>query len=78
MPSAGLLPVNLEYSNLQLPEHVDESIRRVVLFKETGDAVRPPIHNGDRIGYVIAVGDTQTAAEEIADRYVQDALVILK
>jgi hypothetical protein len=30
------------------------------------------------IGYVIAVGDTQTAAEEIADRYVQDTLVILK
>src|ERR1017187_1581943 len=64
--------------SIQLPECVDESIRRVVLFKEAGDAVRPPIHNGNRIGYVIAVGDTQTAAEEIADRYVQDALVILK
>ena len=64
--------------SIQLPEHVDESIRRVVLFKETGDAVRPPIHNGDRIGYVIAVGDTQKAAEEIADRYVQDARVILR
>jgi hypothetical protein len=61
-----------------LPECVDESIRRVVLFKEAGDAVRPPIHNGDRIGYVIAVGDTQTAAEEIADRYVKDTLVTLK
>jgi predicted ATP-grasp superfamily ATP-dependent carboligase len=64
--------------SIQLPEHVDESIRRVVLFKEAGDAVRPPIHNGDRIGYVIAVGDTQSAAEEIADRYVRDTLVILK
>jgi biotin carboxylase len=64
--------------SIQLPECVDESIRRVVLFKEAGDAVRPPIHNGDRIGYVIAVGDTQTAAEEIADRYVKETLVTLK
>ena len=64
--------------SIRLPENVDESIRRVVLFKEPGDAVRPPIHNGDRIGYVIAVGDTQAAAEEIADRYVQNALVNLK
>jgi biotin carboxylase len=64
--------------SIQLPEHVDESIRRVVLFKESGDAVRPPIHNGDRIGYVVAVGETQSAAEAIADRYVQDTRVMLK
>lgn len=64
--------------SIQLPKEFDESIRRVVLFKEPGDAVRPPIHNGDRIGYVIAVGDTQTVAEEMADRYVQDAVVTLK
>ena len=64
--------------SIQLPKEFDESIRRVVLFKEPGDAVRPPIQNGDRIGYVIAVGDTQAAAEEIADRYVRDAVVTLK
>jgi biotin carboxylase len=64
--------------SIQLPDHVDESVRRVVLFKESGDAIRPPIHNGDRIGYVIAVGDTQSAAEAIADRYVLDTRVVLK
>lgn len=64
--------------SIQLPDCIDDSIRRVVLFKESGDVVRPPLHNGDRIGYVIAVGDTQAAAEKIADRYVQDTLVILK
>jgi biotin carboxylase len=64
--------------SVQLPEHVDESVRRVVLFKESGDAVRPPIHNGDRIGYVIVVGDTQTAAEAIADRYVKTTRVVLE
>jgi biotin carboxylase len=64
--------------SIELPEQLDESVRRVVLFKEPGDAVRPPIHNGDRIGYVIAVGQSQAASEEIAERYVQDVLVILQ
>jgi biotin carboxylase len=65
-------------ASIQLPEALDEAVRRVVLFKESGDAVRPPVHNGDRIGYVIAVGGTQAAAEAIADRCVGDAQIILE
>jgi biotin carboxylase len=64
--------------SVELPEHVDPSIRRVVLFKEFGDAVRAPLHNGDRIGYVIAVGSTQAAAEQVADQYVQNSVIHLQ
>lgn len=69
---AGLL------HSVELPEHVDPSIRRVVLFKERGDAVRAPLHNGDRIGYVIAIGCTQAGAEQVADQYVRNSVVHLQ
>jgi biotin carboxylase len=64
--------------SVELPTDLDPSIRRVVLFKACGDAVRPPVNNGDRIGYVIAVGNTQAAAEQMADQYVQDSAVHLQ
>jgi biotin carboxylase len=61
-----------------LPEYVDPSIRRVVLFKASGDTVRYPINNGDRIAYVIAVGSTQAAAEQVANSYVENSVVHLQ
>ncbi len=61
--------------NIKLPEHTDPLVRRVALFKESGDDVRPPITNGDRLGYVIAVGKTQKSAENLADSYVRDTHV---
>ena len=63
---------------VRLPERPDPLVRRVVLLKEQGASVRPPISNGDRIGYVIAVGQTPEAAEELADKYVRDTLVELQ
>ena len=64
--------------NIRLPEPTDPMVRRVTLFKAPGDDVRPPINNGDRLGYVIAVGKTQEAAEQLADRYVKDTHVELR
>jgi biotin carboxylase len=63
---------------MNLPDPIDPAVRRVVLFKSKGCAVHPPINNGDRIGYVIAVGQTQAAAEMIADRFVQNCEVQLR
>ena len=63
---------------VRLPQHADPRVRRVALFKEQGDAVRPPMSNGDRIGYVIAVGKTRGDAEQLADGYVRDTLVELR
>jgi len=65
-------------ASIDAPERADESICRVVIFKAPGDPVRPPINNGDRIGYVIAVCNTQAAAERIADRYIQETKVNLQ
>jgi hypothetical protein len=63
---------------IALPDPIDPAVRRVVLFKSKGEAVRPPINNGDRIGYVIAIGATQAAAEMIADSFVQHSDVQLQ
>ncbi len=62
---------------IDLPERPGPEIRRVVLFKSAGDEVRPPLSNGDRIGYVIAVGATQAAAEAEAEQYLRACLVTL-
>ncbi len=59
---------------LHLPEP-DANIKRVTLFKQLGDAVRPPISNGDRIGYVIATAATAATATLSADTYVEDAIL---
>lgn len=64
--------------NITLPEQVNPLVRRVTFFKGIGDNVRPPICNGDRLGYVIAVGKTQESAEQLADSYVQNTLVELQ
>jgi biotin carboxylase len=59
---------------LHLPEP-DANIKRVTLFKQLGDAVRPPISYGDRIGYVIATAATAATATLSADTYVEDAIL---
>ncbi len=52
-------------------------ISAVHLFKKPGDPVRPPFDNADRIGYVMAVGDTQQAAEYLAEDFVGNTRVVL-
>src|ERR1019366_10092226 len=64
--------------SVEIPEPLDPAVRRVVLFKEPGDAVHPPVNNGDRIGYVIAVGNSEAGAEEIANRFVRTSCVYLR
>lgn len=51
------------------------AVRRVVLFKAQGDLVRPPLSNADRLGYVVALGDTEPAAEQAAERYVDGCVL---
>ena len=63
---------------IELPPKAGACIRRVALFKVPGDEVRPPLSNGDRIGYAIAVGESQAEAERSADAYVQDSIVRLQ
>lgn len=64
--------------HIAIPIEAPAEIRRVVFFKGEGELVRPPIHNGDRIGYVIAVGAEEATAEAIAERYIADCRVSLR
>ena len=64
--------------DIVLTDTPDPMIRRVALFKAKDDLVRPPMSNGDRIGYVIAVGETQAQAEGIAEDYVGACQVVLE
>ena len=59
-------------ANIKFPEHPNPLVRRVAIFKQLGDNVQPPMSNGDRIGYVIAVGKSQKAAEQLADSYLKE------
>lgn len=60
-----------------LPEVTDTRIRCVELMKQPGDAVRVPIENADRIGYVMVCADTRAAAEALAEHFVEQAVVVL-
>ena len=63
--------------NIEFPQHANPLVRRVAIFKQLGDKVSPPMSNGDRIGYVIAVGKTQEAAEQLANNYLSKIKVEL-
>lgn len=65
-------------ADIELPSEADENICRVVVFKSPGDAVRKPLNNGDRIGYVIAIGKTQADAENLADGYIRTTRITLR
>jgi biotin carboxylase len=50
-------------ASVVLPARTEPWIRRVVIFKQPGQAVVPPANNGDRIAYVMATGVSQAEAE---------------
>ena len=54
------------------PDDSDPAIRRIIFFKKAGDEVKPPLANGDRIGYVIATASTEAKATEIAENYIHN------
>jgi biotin carboxylase len=61
-----------QITTLALAQETDPNVRRIVLFKQVGDQVRPPLNNGDRIAYVMAVGKSQEEAERIAEAFWAD------
>lgn len=71
-PFAGVL------SHVALPTITDPRIRCVELMKQAGDAVRAPIENADRIGFVMVCANTRAAAEALADQFVAQSVVILE
>ncbi len=57
---------------IEFPLEVSDRIRRVVAFRNPGDRVRPPRNNGDRVLYVMAVGETQALAEASAEALIAE------
>lgn len=53
-------------------------IASVDLFKLTGDAVRPPLDNADRIACVMACGTTREVAQALADAHAGGTRVVLR
>ncbi len=60
-----------------LPVVTDPRIRCVELVKQVGDAVRAPLENADRIGYVMVCANTRAAAEALAEQFVAQAVVMV-
>ena len=61
-----------------LPSWRDARIRDVALFKQPGDWVRQPFENADRLGYVMVACASRAEAEQLAERFVADARVVLR
>ena len=57
-------------THVEVPPTRDPRIRCVEILKKPGDHVRPPFDNADRIGYVMACGETREEAEQLADSFV--------
>ncbi|MGN6421812.1 MAG: ATP-grasp domain-containing protein [Asticcacaulis sp.] len=53
-----------------MPRSTPEHIMRIVMFKSSGDEVRTPFDNADRLGYVIATGSSEDEADRRAQAFV--------
>ena len=49
---------------------VDERIRSVQILKTAGAQVCPPMHNGDRLGFVMAAGPDRAIVERVAEDFI--------
>lgn len=65
-------------ASITTPESNAPGIKAVQIFKMPGDFVRPPFHTGDRIGYVMTVGETQEQARELAEAFIKNTEVVIE
>lgn len=63
---------------IELPQDGLPGVCRVVVFRKPGDPVRPPLHNGDRLAYVMATGASQEQAETRAEAFLQVTRLLLR
>ena len=64
--------------SIQLPAWTHPSIVCVDILKKEGHSVSSPFENSDRIGYVVALGQSQPEAEALAERYIAETVVHLR
>ena len=64
--------------HVEVPACTDPALRCVEILKQPGEAVRPPLENADRLGYVMVCGAQRQAAQALADRIVAGVRVHLQ
>jgi biotin carboxylase len=64
-PSAGLM------KDLALPDSSDSRIKEIDILAKTGDRVNLPFENADRLGVVMAAGDTSEDVEQFLEKFIQ-------
>lgn len=60
---------------IKLPTDFPEEIKSYEILKRSGDTVRPPFENADRIGYVMACAKDQDETERLAKKFVESTHV---
>ena len=63
-------------AKVELPTTEDAHIRLVEILTPIGAAVRPPMENADRIGYVMSAAPTRIAAESAAENFIQASVLV--
>ncbi|MBY0235552.1 MAG: hypothetical protein K2W93_11270, partial [Burkholderiaceae bacterium] len=69
-----------ELRRVDLPEQASAlfpGLRCVEMLKRSGDALRPPQENADRIGYVMVSAATRVDAERVAERYLAASRIVM-
>jgi biotin carboxylase len=63
-------------AKVELPTITDARIACVEILKQTGAPVRPPMENADRIGYVMSSAPTRQEADEAAENFLKNSLLL--
>ena len=61
---------------VELPNTVDARIACVEILKHPMDAVRPPMENADRIGYVMSCAPTREEAQAVAEAFIAQSSLV--
>jgi biotin carboxylase len=60
---------------VEVPQWSDPRVRCFELLKKSGEVVRPPFENADRIGYVMVCAPTRLEAEKVADEFMRECRI---
>jgi biotin carboxylase len=63
-------------ASIELPTTADPRIACVEMLKQAGDSVRPPMENADRIGYVMSCAPTRQEADEAAENFISNSVLL--
>ncbi|PUE32357.1 hypothetical protein B9Z35_02100 [Limnohabitans sp. Jir61] len=63
-------------AEVKLPTTTDSRIACVEILKHKGAPVRPPMENADRIGYVMSCAPTRQEADQAAENFINESILL--